>query len=64
MPEKIKQFLFDFIKKTVFMSIFFFIGLLVSRNDVYQGFLDYYWLLIIGALLISIVNMYVKPKFQ
>lgn len=60
--KKIKKMSIEFTKKIMFMSIIFFVGLSVSNNNIYQGFMDFFWLLVIGAFLISMFNVYIKPN--
>lgn len=59
-----KKMTIEFMKKIIFMSIFFFIGLSVSNNNVSQGFMDFFWILIIGAFSISAFNVYINPYLQ
>lgn len=62
--KDLKRFSIDFLKKIIYMAIFFTVGLFVSNNNILQGFMDYFWVLVVGALLISAFNIYIKPKFQ
>ncbi|WP_407371895.1 hypothetical protein [Carnobacterium sp.] len=60
----LKQIFYEFIKKFVLVLILFFISLWVSNNNIYQGFIDYLWVLVLGALIISVLTVYFKPKIQ
>lgn len=57
-----KQWLIAFIKTILLMGVIFFIGLSVSQNDVTQGFIDYFWLLILAALLISGFRVFFRSE--
>lgn len=59
-----KQFVHEFLKKFAFMVVMFFISLRVSNDNIYQAFLNYLWILVLGALFISVWKVYVKPKIQ
>lgn len=60
----LKQFFYEFIKKIALILVIFFISLWVSNNNIYQGFIDYLWVLVLGALIISALTVYFKPKIQ
>ncbi|WP_313468052.1 hypothetical protein [Carnobacterium sp.] len=59
---KFKQFIFAFLKRFALLIVFYFIALWVSNNDIYGGFANYSWILLLGALIISIFTVYLKPN--
>lgn len=60
----LKQIFHEFIKKFALVLVLFFMSLWVSNNDIYQGFIDYLWILVIGALIISVLTVYFTPKIK
>ena len=60
----LKQIFYEFIKKFALVLVLFFISLWVSNNNIYQGFIDYLWVLVVGTLIISVFTVYFKPKIK
>lgn len=61
---KLKQFIFECLKRLAVFVVFYCIALWVSNNDVYEGFVNYSWVLLLGAVISSIFTVYLKPNVK
>ncbi len=57
----LKDWLMAFIQKFAYVSMFYIIVLLATRNGITEGFKENLWILLIGSLVIVAVDFYIKP---
>lgn len=57
---RLKDWIAAFIQKLAYVSIFYIIALLISKNTIFEGFKENFWLLCIGSLIIVAFNFYIK----
>ena len=57
----LKDWLMAFVQKLAYVSMFYIIVLLATRNSITEAFKENVWILLIGSLVTVAVDFYIKP---